>query len=634
MKTIFAGYIIIFLSFTIHAQIITTIAGTGTPTYSGDGGPANLACIDYPTHITIDNSGNLFFGDYTNCCIRKINASGIITTITGIGSYGYSGDGGPATAAANSGPAGVAVDGSGNIYFCDYNNSRIRKINTSGIITTIAGNGFAGFTGDGGPASSAQINTPWGIALDTSGNIYFSDRFNYRIRKINTSGIISTIGGNGISGFSGDSGPATDAELDQPVDIYVDIYNNLYFSDFFNQRIRKINTTGIISTIAGNGISGYSVDGVPATSTEIYTPIGVAVDTAGNLYIGDYGNNRIRKVNTSGIITTIAGNGTLGYSGDGGPATSAQLNGPYGVTVAASGNIYISDAFNYRVRMISTENHPPVFTGGDVQSLNVCISEADPAVPINSLLAVIDSDSGQTETWSLVTPPSHGVAVASYTTTSTGGMLTPSGLTYTPASGYTGADMFTISVTDGFASDTTTINITVNPAPNAGVIMGTDSICPGQTTALTESASGGIWSNSNDSISSVNSSGIATGIYPGSDTIIYTVISSCGIVSAIFPFDVQTFTECRTGLNMIISENNAGIKIYPNPNNGFFEVSLVANIDEQARFIITNNTGGKISEFINRTNETENIKLNIPAGIYFISAVTNHGIYNGKIAIE
>jgi sugar lactone lactonase YvrE len=246
----------------------------------------------------------------------------------------------------------VAVDSSGNIYIADTYNERIRKVSTSGIITTVAGNGAATFSGDGGAATSAELHGPSGVAVDSSGNIYIADTYNERIRKVSTSGIITTVAGNGTGGYSGDGGAATSAELYYPSGVAVDSSGNIYIADRNNDRIREVSTSGIITTVAGNGTWGYSGDSGAATSAELYGPSGVAVDSSGNIFFVEDGNNRVRKVSASGIITTVAGNGTGGYSGDGGVATSAELYTPYGVAVDSSGNIYIADLNNNRIRKV------------------------------------------------------------------------------------------------------------------------------------------------------------------------------------------------------------------------------------------------------------------------------------------
>ena len=340
-------------SFT-HAQDIYTFAGDGVAGYSGDGGIATIAELSQPTCIAIDTHGNVYIADQFNKRIRKVTTTGIISTVAGNGIRGYSGDSGQATAAELNYPSGITVDDSGNIFIADFYNYRIRKVTTKGIIYTIAGDSTQGYSGDGGAATAAELSYPSGVALDAKGNIYIADMGNNRIRIVNKAGVINTIAGNGNSGYSGDGGLATAAELNSPYGLTVDIFGNIYIADNLNNRIRKINNAGIISTIAGNGTAGYSGDGIVATMAELYSPFGVSVDSLGDIYIADEINNRIRKINSTGIISTIAGNGTQGYSGDGGPATAAEINSPPGVAVDASGNIYIADYGNQRVRKINS----------------------------------------------------------------------------------------------------------------------------------------------------------------------------------------------------------------------------------------------------------------------------------------
>ena len=250
---------------------------------------------------------------------QELNAQSctpIINTIAGNGTEGYIGDGGAAIAAELYYPYGVAVDGNGNVYIADEYNNRIRKVSAAGIITTVAGNGTAGYSGDGDTATLAELNHPVGVAVDGSGNVYVVDGQNQCIRKVSVTGIITTIAGNGTSGYSGDGGPATAAELWYPIAVAVDVSDNVYIADYGSNRIRKVSAAGIITTIAGNGTAGYSGDGGAATSAELYNPVGVAVDGSGNVYESEVNNNRIRKVSAAGIITTIAGNGTAGFGGD------------------------------------------------------------------------------------------------------------------------------------------------------------------------------------------------------------------------------------------------------------------------------------------------------------------------------
>jgi sugar lactone lactonase YvrE len=305
----------------------------------------------FPLVATDSNSNKYNFGlEGTGMAPALAFPPGIITTVAGNGTPGYSGDGGPATSAELE-PAGggVAVDGEGNLYISDSGNGRIRKVTAStGIITTVAGNGIAGYNGDNIPATSAELYAPYGVAVDSAGNLYIVDNGNYRIRKVDLNGNISTVAGNGTWGYSGDGGSATSAELFSPLDVAVDGAGNLYIADQ-GSRIRKVTaSTGIITTVAGNGTQGYSGDGGPATDAELYNwEGGLALDDAGNLYIADQGNNRIRKVDAStGNISTVAGDGIDGYSGDGGAAISAEVGGPWAVAVDTAGNLYISNSSN------------------------------------------------------------------------------------------------------------------------------------------------------------------------------------------------------------------------------------------------------------------------------------------------
>ena len=554
--------------------IITTVAGNGTPGFSGDGGAATTAELYYPYDVKVDAAGNLYIPDKHNQRIRKVNTSGIINTIAGTGTAGYSGDGGPATAAELNNPSGLAIDVSGNVYVADQTNNRIRKISTSGIITTVAGNDLplTGYSNGGGNVTLAELgdynvttlfqtltsSATSNLSIDNAGNLIVVDNPNECIRKISPSGVITTIAGNNIQGFSGDGGPATTAELSDPSAAAVDKYGNIYIADFANKRIRKINTSGIITTFAGGGIAGLG-DGGPATLAVI-SACGVAVDKIGNVYIADGTQSRVRKVDTAGIISTIAGTGTVGNSGDGGPAISATLDLPNSVVLDRYGNLFISDLRNHNVRKVDTNgiistyahvggiqiaidsvgniyvstttgpdgipgnyinkidpfgyitvvagnttlgymgdnsaataseliqpgglaidsmrnlyilqqgavrkiccmsnviDHPPVYTHGATQTMSVC--ESSGATNIDTFLTVTDLDTGNTEKWSVTTTPTHGTLSGFVDSTlSTGGAITPSGLTYTPTAGYSGTDHFSIKISDGTDTALTTITV-------------------------------------------------------------------------------------------------------------------------------------------------------------------------------
>lgn len=332
--------------------IITTVAGNGAGGYSGDGGPAQSAQLWSPTGVALDGAGNFYIADYNNNRVRKVSTNGIITTVAGTGTQGAAGDGGLATKAQMVWPSGVAVDGSGNLLIVDSGNNSIRKVTTGGIISTAAGTGISFVTGDGFPATAAGLGRPYAVAADGSGNYFIADSVNGYIRKVSTNGIISTVAGSGISGFSGDGGPALSAQTSAWA-VAVDTKGNLFIADQSSQRIRRVSTDGNINTVAGSGNPAFSGDGGAAGSAQLSSPVMVAPDASGNLFVADTYNNRVRKISANGSISTVAGSGTAGFSGDGGSAIAAQLSGPYGVAVDASGSILIADTGNYRIRKVT-----------------------------------------------------------------------------------------------------------------------------------------------------------------------------------------------------------------------------------------------------------------------------------------
>jgi len=343
--------------------IITTVAGIGKQEgYTGDGGLATAAKLNKPRGVYVDPSGNIYIAATENHAIRKVDAiTGIITTIAGDGSPGDTGDGGAAILAKLNKPRGVFSDLSGNIYIADSDNHRIKKVDAAtGIITTVAGTGSAGDAGDNGPAISASMKKPRGLWVDESGNVLIADTENNRVKKVNTSrGIINNVAGNGSAGYSGDDGPATSASLNKPQAVCIHKASApayLVIADPSNHRIREVNlTTGIITKVAGTLWSGYNGDNRSATSARLYYPFGVHVDASHNTYIADTYNHRIRKVDgKTGIITTVAGTGSKGFSGDGGPATKATFRYPFNLYLDSAGNIYIADTYNFRIRKVDT----------------------------------------------------------------------------------------------------------------------------------------------------------------------------------------------------------------------------------------------------------------------------------------
>ncbi|MBX3163812.1 MAG: T9SS type A sorting domain-containing protein [Bacteroidetes bacterium] len=356
---IFFTFLMLALCINVNAQMIYTYAGSGTPTnnfgYSGNGGQAAQAKLNVPSDVVTDASGNFYIADHQNHAIRKIDANGIITTIAGNGTQGYSGDGGLATAALINSPNGVALDTAGNLYFSQGYEASVRKIDINGIITTVAGNGTSGYSGDGGLATLAQLDYPSMVKVDRHGTIFIADYNNNAIRKVDTNGIITTVAGTGTYGYNGDTIQATSAELKNPFGIELDAAGNLYIADSWNNRIRKVDTNGIITTIAGTGNMSYNGDGIQATSANLNMPLYLILDAAGNLYISEYYGHRIRKMlGSNGIISTIAGNGFVGYSGDGGQATAAKLNKPCGLAFDNAGKLYFADEQNHRIRALCT----------------------------------------------------------------------------------------------------------------------------------------------------------------------------------------------------------------------------------------------------------------------------------------
>ena len=329
---------------------ITTVAGTGTAGFSGDEGPATAAELNYPYGLAVDGGGKLYIADVSNNRVRMVDGSGTITTVAGTGTLGSSGDGGPATEADLGGPAGVALDGSGSLYIAETATASVRKVDGSGTITTVAAANF--------------LVHPFEMSSDGSGNIYIADPPSNRVFKLDTSNTLTTVAGTGGDcGFLGDGGPATAAKSCGPSAVAVDGSGNLYIADTGNNRVRKVDGSGTITTVAGTGTFGSSGDGGPATEAELADPHGVAVDGSGNVYIADTVNNRVRMVDGSGTITTVAGTGTAGFSGDGGVATAAELLQPGALAFDDSGNLYIADSGNHRVRKVEgPDTVPPTTT--------------------------------------------------------------------------------------------------------------------------------------------------------------------------------------------------------------------------------------------------------------------------------
>jgi sugar lactone lactonase YvrE len=602
------------------SQTIATLAGDGVLGYSGDGGSAISAAINNPFSMAVDKAGNVYISDQNNHRIRKVDTFGTITNIAGTGVGGYDGDGAPATAKELYYPAGIAVDSGGNIYVADYGNHRVRKITKStGLISTIGGTTTYGFSGDGGPATAAKIHNPYGLAIDTARNIYFADRSNHRIRKISNTGIITTIAGTAPEGFGGDGGQATAANLKYPIGVAVDTFGDVYFSDWGNNRIRKVTKlTGVIKTIAGTGVAGYSGDGAAATLAKLNQPYGVAVDGSGKVYIGEFTNSRVRMIDSLGIITTFAGKGTRAYSGDGGLATAASLIQPSGVAVDSFRNVYIADHYNNRVRI--------VYAGGVISGVKaVCVGSS------TTLNDPVPGGAWRSSTTSVA-------IVGSSTGIVTGVSAGTSSITYEAPAYY--GHQYSVAT------------VTVNPLPAS--ISGPGTVCAGGTSTLTD-AGGGKWFSSTTTVARIgSSSGRVSGVLPGTATITYRLATGCSITKVItvdvcsaMPISITPGGEgaggggeennAQQGGVITTSSSQPGLHVYPNPNDGgAFTVFFSSNKDEQGILTITNTVGQKVIEMPVTTNTTIPITKTslLPPGMYLVTLKTEHERFYEKMVVN
>jgi sugar lactone lactonase YvrE len=348
--------------------LLLNVVGTGASGYSGDGGPATQAQLKVPAGLTFDSRGNLYIADRENHRVRKVDKKGIITTVAGNGTAGFSGDGGPATQASLNLPSGLAVDSKGNLYISDRSNNRVRVVNSKGIIKTIAGNGKDGYHGDNMPALKATLDKPFGLALDKNNNLYIADRGNNRIRKVDGSGLISTVAGDGGFYFIGDNGPAYRASIAGPTDVDVDDKGNIYIADRNNNRIRVVDKLGMIRTLMGTGQRDYNGDSELARETNLQLPFGVALDKNGDLLVIDRSHYRIRKVTLKGNkVTTLAGNGVKKFGGDGGPASGAKIEFPHGIDVDSKDNVIFADKAHYRIRKITPQGIISTIVGSGIR---------------------------------------------------------------------------------------------------------------------------------------------------------------------------------------------------------------------------------------------------------------------------
>ena len=340
--------------------IITTVVGIGEWGHEGDGHHAEEAALRQPLAVAVDAFDTLYIADGLGHRVRKVDATGTITNVAGAGEWGFDGDGGPAVSARLTVPKSVAIDGYGNVYITSHEDHRVRMVNPSGVITTVAGSLEAGFGGDGGLATRARLRLPSGLATDWRGNLYIADLGNHRVRMVNPAGVITTVAGNGEFASGGDGRPATAAPVGRPMDVEVDAFGNLYIAQGQGINVvSKVDPAGVITTVAGQpGRFGFAGDGGPATEALLSIPSGVAVDMFGNLYIADHANKVVRRVDPKGIIETVAGNGTSGTGGDGGPAIEAQLTDPISVATDSRGNVYVADSWEHKVRRLAPQSEP------------------------------------------------------------------------------------------------------------------------------------------------------------------------------------------------------------------------------------------------------------------------------------
>ena len=665
-------FVLLFLPVLAKAQIITTVAGNGAYAISGEGGAATIASCD-PQGVFVDGLENIFIADNYNSRVEQVSPAGIINTIAGTGTSGFGGDGGSATAAELYNGLDVAKDAAGNLYIVDQTNQRIRKVTTTGVISTFAGTGYGagtgvgGYSGDGAAATLAELYNPYAVAVDAAGNVYIADGGNHRIRKVNTAGIISTFAGIGSAGFSGDGLQATLAALNEPTGVALDDSGNVFIADANNNRVRKVNTAGVISTFAGNGTAGYSLDGIAATSSALNAPIRVACSGLGNVYIADELNNRIRKVNSAGIISTFAGNGTLTYSGDGGPATAAQLSAYGGISVDGVENVYIADQGNHRVRKVSgivagsttlcvgqTSTFADAVPTGAWSSSNAAIASVGIATGIvtgvsSGVATITFTGSGGYATAQVtINPLAVAGAITGTATACIGATLTLAdtvmGGTWAVSNSHAivtagmvtcitaGIDTVKYSVTNSCGTTTATHAITISPLASVGTITGMDTVCIGHSITLSDSVSGGTWAaGSGDA--TVSSMGVVTGVAVGATTISYAVANACDTATAVLGVYVDSSSYCFPTTVAMHSPHALGLQVYPNPASAMATLFLATPFDATATITICDLLGRPVQTLTASTNRETALKPDLAPGLYVVTAQVGGERYAVKLSV-
>lgn len=581
----------------VKAQIITTEAGNGTASSTGDGGSALAASFNNPAGAYYDAIGNIYVVEYSGHRIRKINTSGIVSTFAGTGTAGFAGDGGPATAARFHYPIDLVDDAAGNVYIVDNTNHRIRKVDVAGNISTYAGNGTAAYSGDGGPATAASLRNPNRMTIDAAGNIFIADAGNNVIRKISTTGIITTVVGTGVSGFSGDGGPATAARMSQPLGVGFDGNGNMYIADGFNRRIRKVNPSGIISTIAGNGISGTTGDGGPATAATMQYPNGIAVDATCNVYFTDWSAHTVRRINTSGYIATVVGiPGSAGFTGDGGPSVAARINGPDNLTFDPAMNLYIPDFYNNRIRMVANLGEvsgcPPVTPNASFTSSATTVCEDSCLSLTSTSTGLIDSIRWQ------ITPT--GAVISS-----------PSSLMTSVCFPLSGTYTIRLKAYGGGFVDSSSTAVYVTPSPSPIIVR------TGTTLSILGGAySGYQWYNGTSLIA-----GATNATYTFSSPSVYTVVvdsAGCkGISNALNTLSID-YHSAATPAYWVSQTGSELVNI--------FSSDVVTSIVSVTLYDITGRSISK-KEWAAGFSSISISTQDLPSGLYIITIVSEAGTY-------
>jgi large repetitive protein len=530
------------------ASLIVTVAGNGAPGYSGDGGAAVNASLYDPADTVFDTAGNMYIVEAANHVIRKVSPTGQISTVAGTGVAGFGGDGGPATSAMLWYPNAIAIDGSGNLYVAEVNNQRVRKISlASGIITTVAGNGTRGFFGDGGPATSANLCDPRGVAADGAGNVFISEC--ERIRRVDAAtGIITTYAGGGSS--MDDGAAATSAVVGVPYGLALDAGGNLFYVDQGQARVRRIDAaTQTITTIAGNLAYGFSGDGGPATQASLSNPFDVALDATGNVYIADTGNQRVRRVDSAGVITTVAGPGEYPTIGDGGPATSAYLESAAGVAFDVVGHLYIADEENQRIRQVTffTPTTTSLTSSQNPANVGQQVTYTASVAPLQATGSVEFMDGGNS--LGTVTLGNGSASISVRAAGSGAHSITAS---YSGDSQYQSSVSAALSETVNLNATTTSVSASPNPALQGQPVTLTATIAPASATGSIQFIAAG------SPIGTVPVSG-------GTAQLVFTPGTAGAYINANYSGDAAYAASTGTTIAQVLRTTTTSLTAFPNP---------------------------------------------------------------------